>query len=234
MNGELSGSVIGGISGGTNSWSGRNILRSVLDTRKTSTGSITTGTSNYHESQYSFDVKRNVRSVTSSSTSYSASQANYSFGQNLANTSAWRYLDQVYDFVFKGKSDDLKNYNQTYQFPGEDFYGLNYQKYNATEGVDYYSIDNRALGKTKDSGSQTSNEKNATKLNDNSYLLGYQAIQSMVSLNSNKDSNSYRPQLNVSWRKSGDLMHTIDAIPNDDSIWGAKARTGQKTFNWYL
>jgi hypothetical protein len=210
---------------------GHLVVRSLLDTRKNSAGVSTTGPSNFHETEYGFNVKKESVSLTASHWCYESNLAAYSFGGQLTGgpNCSWGEYNQSYDFLFQGNNASYENYNQNYQFiAGLAESGAQLRYWNATINRATSSVWNRGLGNTNNSASQTSNSANATPLNQNSsYLLGLQsiAIDEIWYVSESKDTNTNRPQLQTSYRRANDLYGETIVLDNN-SLQGARARTG--------
>jgi hypothetical protein len=170
-------------------------------------------------------------SATSSSQYLLKNRAKYSFGSILTGGEYWPTYGQNYEFAFQGSGDysqqDISQFRQEYQFRGVGVTGLannGFSSWNMTNGNYTNSAWNRALGTSSQSGtSQSHSTLVATPFEDNSSsLLG---LQSLNSTDDRNDTNTNRPQLNASYRKTGDAFNYT--IPDDKSINGKYSRTGQ-------
>jgi hypothetical protein len=231
-NGEKRNHVTGGISS-RNGAEGRTIVRSVLDIRDTN------GETNKHENKYQFSMKIQNLGVSGSLGCGYYSQGNFKFGQSLGTSQqgqdgcGWRSYTPNRDIIFSGNDSLYYDQNveyskQTYQFLSQNVLGQENYQWNLTNSYNSESIWNRALGKTIDGNftvaNQSSNSIVATDINS-SNLLG---LQSLNATDNKNDSNTYRPQLQTSYRRTGDAFN--GAIPDDsttNNINGARARTGQ-------
>jgi hypothetical protein len=197
----------------------------------------------------SYDVKRQALSPTTTYSCMGQQQSNYIFGNGIsANNCGWIFYNQTIDLLYQGNDEyanqEISAYNQNYHPKPNDSNNLNYVRWNQTMRHNSLSIWNHALG-TANSGNdgslwqiQASNDLVATPLNDTSYLLGLQSINldpnwntTITGIENSHDTNTSRPQLNVSWRRPGEIYSepndNISSIPDNNSIQGAKARTGQ-------
>jgi hypothetical protein len=163
-----------------------------------------------------------------SNTCYSRNPSNYTFGNIINPTTdcAWISFNQAYDYVLQGLND-YSSFLTNIQFKGTDINGTRNNGWNLTNSSDSAAITNRAIGNVElglsiSQNTQSSHLDNATPLNDTSvYLLGLQTTNTKT----NYDMNSNRPQLNTSYRRSGDYFGW-SAIPLTGHT-GAIARTGQ-------
>jgi hypothetical protein len=191
---------------------------------------------------YQYTVLNQDLAMTYSGPDCSKTQGVYTFGNKLKTACAWDNYNQYYDAYFsetgKYTSDSTITVNQSYQFKGQNSNEINVKQWNYTLISGTESIWNRALGKastgTLKASNQSSNSANATQLQslasqNQSYLLGLQATNSV----NNRDSNSNRLQLNTSFVRVGDnssdYNRTEFFIPDDsktNNINGARARTG--------
>jgi hypothetical protein len=210
--------------GGNSSGNGKKIIQSLLYEMATGNTDL-----------YGYSLHELVLAIANSNSLLNSTQS-CNFSKNVflnagisniwGNTgacSSWKTDGQNYDFSFNGLSldeDDFSYFNQNYQFSGIDSSNNKYVRWNYTSSNDRATIWNRALGNTTVSTSQTSNPNSATEINSISYLLGLQAINSY----SNRDSVTNRPQLQTSYRATGDAFPSI--ISDDDDTNGSRARTG--------
>jgi hypothetical protein len=162
-------------------------------------------------------------------------QVSYLIGDPLGGTTTsgdnypWSANNQQFDFIFSGQNSYATN--QNYHFKAPDTNGLGGGHWNLTENTNSNVLRNRALGNVitnlvnKTNKNQGSHLSAAEEINS-SYLLGIQSLNVI----SNRDTNTTRPQLNVTFMRNGDLMdQNNQAIPSDDSsINGKIARTGQE------
>jgi hypothetical protein len=158
-------------------------------------------------------------------------QKNYELGDYLSQPGCeWTRFDQNYDLIFQGATTEGSAI-QNYDFKGHDNNGLSNASWNLN-GESSYSIYNRSLGNPILNSSlpltkkyQSSHVNLATKLNNDSHLLGLQSFNSI----NNLDTNTNRPQLNAQFRQEGDNYGGTIAenMIDDDSILGVRARTGQ-------
>jgi hypothetical protein len=223
--------------GGNYGGGGRLLVRSVLDTRKTSSGSATAEASNYHETQYGFEIWRQILHTTQPSVGCANKErSKYGFGEDLVTDGCgWRgQTEQNWQFNGNGSfsGNSTLPSKQTYITLGVNNTGVNYNYWNGTQGYNESAVWNRALGHASTNGAllvtnQASNTNNSIPLAENqARLLGLQAIQSTI-VDQTVDTNSNRPQLSTSYRATADMFGS--AISTDDkSISGRIARTGQK------
>jgi hypothetical protein len=181
-----------------------------------------------------FEVMKDFSSPTNAVQCYNGERSSYTMGSSENpnsgdigyNGCGWNSSNTLYNLAFQGKDENSKSL-QEYQFGVSSAVdGSKISAWNITAGADSVSISNRAIGQAILSGSQTSNSKNATPLNqDSSYLLGLQALAPAVNWVGNKDSNTNRPQLNTSFRRVDDDFGGVISA-DDKSINGRIARTG--------
>jgi hypothetical protein len=219
QNGEYSTDVVGG----TNSFmaEGRLIVRSLLDGRET------TGPSNTHETNYNFEVKLRSLDPTRIGNCVNFDQYNYSFGAGLTtNGCGWYAHDNTQDMLFSSTNTDAAD--QNYHFVGTNKNGFSNFHWNYTRSHDSYSLYNRALGNVFAESlpinfiTQASNGDNAVGINE-SKLLGLQSVNP----SNNRDSNTYRPQLQTNYLRINDYLATD--LPNKVSESGIDSfvsRTG--------
>jgi hypothetical protein len=203
---------------------GRHIVRSVLY-----------NPANNKPDDYQYKIKERTLSPTYDHNSCNLQNDNYQFNGNLNNGCYLNSVNQLYDVYFQGKNAEYNDVNasdylQDYNLAPTVINGSKNNQWNQTQ--DYYRqlIVNRGLGKTSNISSltdstQSSQSNVSTKLDspNTSSLLGLQAINSA----SNLDSTTNRPQLNTSWRRSGDVFHFYSIGTN--GINGAITRTGVRT-----
>jgi hypothetical protein len=162
---------------------------------------------------------------------------NYIFGNPVGNRCGWFDGSQFFDYLFSGKNSEYMdnqnhaNFNQNYQFTGYTASGSRLTHWNTTT-ANSRGIFNRALGQSLSLGaiSQANQSSNSIVATDiiGSYLLGLQSVNAI----NNLDTNSNRPQLNVSYRRPNDIFSNSNSymVPDDsttNNIGGARARTGR-------
>jgi hypothetical protein len=192
-----------------------------------------------HTDTYNYQVNGHVLSPTYDTPLCSLKNDEYTFGNTISGGCGLTTVNQLYDFYFKGESEayneqNISQYQQDYDFASTTIIGNKIAQWNQTR--DYYRqlIVNRSLGKTSDlpvltDATQSSHPIVATSLEDNSNLLGLQSTNAT----DKRDSNTYRPQLQTSYRIAGDIFHTT-AIPDDsevNDINGARAGLVRKPPN---
>jgi hypothetical protein len=173
----------------------------------------------------------------------SKNESVYMFDDALNGGCGWKSYLQNHVFTYSSNDDsyagqNLGNIDQNYEFIGENITGLSLLRWNQTYIDISNTVFNRAIGNANDydelkPNNQASNSSIALEISD-SYLLGLQGINSTNSI----DTNTTRPQLYTSYRKENDHFSGDDAtnffVKDDDTIMGARARTGQKTFVLFL
>jgi hypothetical protein len=212
--------ITGGVNGGANAAGGRLVVRSVLDTQLP-----TAGNSSEYEDRYSFQMIESGVSLASGNSCMARERSKYNFGRDLTvgDGCMWSTYNRLDDLLAQGKGSNEKHL-QNYQWNGTLVVGTSNYGWNVTGGADSDTVWNRSLGKPNDDTPQASNLSKATKLNDDSFLLGLQELT--VRWNT-QDTNINRPQLQTAHRRTGDDFGGV--IPTDDkSIDGKIARTGQK------
>jgi hypothetical protein len=152
-------------------------------------------------------------------------------GDYCGSQNGWAGYNQLHDLFFQSDDTSLKN---TYIFTGMERSGLTIDQWNLAYGADSNLVWNRGLGLPTSGGSlsytnQAGHPSVATNLDLSSFLLGLQTINS----SKNRDSNTYRPQLQTSYRQLNDNLSRVNStghfIPDDSAINdinGARARTG--------
>jgi hypothetical protein len=188
------------------------------------------------KSKYGYSVKGSDLSPTISRPCFNRNYSDYFFGSQLTGSCQWESNNQKFTFTFQQNTDNVK---QNYPFASTTTYGTGLGEWNSNRSVDLKSTVNRSLGNALSNGSisysdtnQSSHKDVATALADGSYLLGLQTVNVIH----NQDNNTYRPQLNTSYRRVKDYFgrpadsNNLGAfIPDDNSIQGVKSRTGVRT-----
>jgi hypothetical protein len=162
---------------------------------------------------YKYGIQDMTLSPTYSSYLCSRRQSEYNFKDAVSYNCPWTISNQNYDIYFNGRDNAYEKYNQNYQFKGNGINSLSSNQWNYSDGSDGDSIWNRALGSAKSYSifsqkNQSNNVTTATPFaGDESYLLGLQSVNSMVG----KDSNTYRPQLQLSGKQKGEVFDREDS-----------------------
>jgi hypothetical protein len=179
-------------------------------------------------------------SLASTSSVSACSIGNYPYTLNrylLYNQCSWNGGNS-YDFTFKGINEtyanqEMKIYNQEYQFKGGNADSSKIAAWNKTYFYGENSFWNRAIGKAQTyptllQQNQSSNINNATRLvgNEPPYLLGLQRLD----VDSFWDVTTYRPQLQTSYQSVGDIFGNNDtASLLLEGNAGAASRTRVRT-----
>jgi hypothetical protein len=198
------------------------------------------------KSPYKYDIKFQNIAMTHSSFLCYKDYNDFTYGDQLSGGwgCGWTAHNQSYDFYFSGKNDtyqssqNLKTFDQSYQFTGSGPYGLQQTSWNFTDN-NSSSVWNRALGKSSDTTglqTQSSNWNVSTSLTSSTStkLLGLQAINPFAE--NTKDTNINRPQLQTAYRRvddnfSGDQSHPVPDDSTTNNINGARAGLVRKPPN---